>query len=150
MQSIYALKILIPVSGIILYIPLIYLLLRYRSRYSQAFYTLVLFMSFNDFYCLCRFTFEAVISLIEFVPDGTIYYISNLLAAFSYYMCMFLNLMIAWNRFSAVFFYTYYENFLFGTKMIIVYYVTAILISASMVVLMFYGGLWFNLEWAQV
>lgn len=140
MALIYALKLPIPLCGIFLYIPLIYLILKYRKKYSQSFYTLVLFVSINDLYCLCRFTYEGICSLFDYCSDGTVSFISILLAAFSYYMCMLLNLIIAWNRFSAVYLFLYYEKKIFTTKMIIVYYVSALLISGCIDYLMFFVG----------
>uniref|UniRef100_A0A914EJ17 7TM GPCR serpentine receptor class x (Srx) domain-containing protein n=1 Tax=Acrobeloides nanus TaxID=290746 RepID=A0A914EJ17_9BILA len=51
------------------------------------------------------------------------------LAVYSCYMCMLLNLFVAWNRFAAVFFYLKYDK-LFNRRMFIFYYASALILSA--------------------
>lgn len=62
----------IPPWGILLYMPLLYLILTQRKKYPNPFYTLVLMVSINDLYWLFYFLYSGACLAMGTCPGGDI------------------------------------------------------------------------------
>jgi hypothetical protein len=111
-----------PPLSILLYIPLIYTILTKREKYHNPFYKLVIAIGLNDYILLVHLIYMGFCLMNGECPiSETFNAFQMALAMMGCYGCMLLNLLMAWNRFSAVFFYNRYESVLFTEKMVYVY-----------------------------
>uniref|UniRef100_A0A914CY35 G-protein coupled receptors family 1 profile domain-containing protein n=1 Tax=Acrobeloides nanus TaxID=290746 RepID=A0A914CY35_9BILA len=137
-----------PPLSILLYIPLIYTILTKREKYHNPFYKLVIAIGLNDYILLLHLIYMGFCLMKGECPiSETFNAIQMALAMMGCYGCMLLNLLMAWNRFSAVFFYRNYESVLFTEKMVYVYIVMVYIIAICANIPSFVFGVKFYPAW---
>ena len=123
----------IPPFTISLHTLMIYILFfsNKRHKYTNIFYKLLLTMSLIAIYWGGYFFYMGMCQLLGYSLFGeTVNIIIASIAQYLFYVCMNMNLLIAFNRFSAVILYTIHEK-VFSSKMGLFYIFLVLLISAA-------------------
>uniref|UniRef100_A0A914BZN8 7TM GPCR serpentine receptor class x (Srx) domain-containing protein n=1 Tax=Acrobeloides nanus TaxID=290746 RepID=A0A914BZN8_9BILA len=137
-----------PPLSMILYVPLLYIILTNRKKYNNPFYKLVVVIGLNDYVLLLHFMYWGTCLIYEQCPFGEAFNeFQMVIAMMTCYGCMLLNMLIAWNRFAAVFFHHYYDTHLFTKSMTYFYVFLVYTVSASANIPVFMFGAKIYPQW---